>query len=71
MHNGKVCPQTLKKKRRIERICSKSSGSVKFNGIPKEGNPEIPIKSYKDQYREHMTGNGMWDLFSLPYPYNK
>ena len=52
-------------------ICSKSSGSVKFNGIPREGKPEIPIKSYKDQCREHMIRNGSWNVFSLPDPCNK
>ena len=31
----------------------------------------IPIKSYKDQFREHMINNGMWDVFSLPDPRNK
>ena len=39
---------------------------AKFNGIPREGKPEIPIKSYKDQCREHMINNGMGDVFSLP-----
>ena len=31
----------------------------------------IPIKSYKDQFREHIIRNGMWDVFSLPDPRNK
>ena len=52
-------------------ICSKFSGSVKFNGITWERNPEIPIKYYKDQCREHIIRNRMWDIFSLPYPHNK
>ena len=43
----------------------------KFNIIPREGNPEIPINSYKQHCREHMIRNGMWDLFSLPDPLNK
>ena len=42
-----------------------------INGIPREGKPAIPIKSYKDQCREHMINNGMWDVFSLPDPRNK
>ena len=56
IHNGQFCPHTLKKKRRTERICSKSSGSVKFNGITREGNQEI-LKYYKDQCYEHMIRN--------------
>ena len=63
--------QTLKEKRKTEETCSKYAGSAKFNGIPREGKPAIPIKSYKDQCREHMIRNGMWDIFSLPDPHNK
>ena len=57
--------------RNIEETCSKYAGSVKFNGIPREGNPEIPIKYYKDQCREHMIRNGIWDVFSITYQQNK
>ena len=32
---------------------------------------EITIKYYKDKFRENMTRNRMWDVFSLPYPHNK
>ena len=63
--------QTLKEKQNTEETCSKYAGSAKFNGIPREGKPAIPIKSYKDQCREHMINNGMWDVFSLPDPRNK
>ena len=31
----------------------------------------IPIKSYKDQCREHMTRNGILDVFSLLDQHNK
>ena len=31
----------------------------------------MPIKSYKDQCREHMIRNGIWGGFSLLYPRNK
>ena len=51
-----------------DRICSKFLGYVKFNRIPIEVNPAIPIKSYKDQCREHIIGNGMWYVFSFLYP---
>ena len=44
IHNGKFRPQNLKKNRRTDRICSKYPGYVKFNGIPRDGNPETPIK---------------------------
>ena len=44
---------------------------LQFNGVPREGNLATPIKSYKDQYREEMTRNGMWGVFSLPDPFNK
>ena len=71
IHNGQFHSQTLKEKSKTEDTCSKYSGSVKFNGIPREGKPAIPIKSYKDQCREHMTRNGMLDFFSLPDPRNK
>ena len=57
--------------RKTEETCSKYAGSVKFNGIPREGNPAIPIKSYKDQSREHMIKNGMWGVFSITEPQNK
>ena len=45
--------------------------SIKFNCITREVTPEIPIKSYKNQFREHMIRNGIWDVFSLPDPCNK
>ena len=49
IHNGQFCPQTINRKRRTERIQPKYSGYVNFNGIPREGNPDIPFKSYKYQ----------------------
>ena len=63
--------QTLKDKIKTEDTCYKYSGSAKFNGIPGEGKPAIPKKSYKDQWRDHMITNGRWDVFSLPDPRNK
>ena len=57
--------------RKTEDTCSKYAGSVKFYGIPREENPEITIKSYKDQCREHMIRNGMWDVLSITDPQNK
>ena len=71
IHNGQFRSQTLKEIRKTEETCSKYAGSAKFNGIPREGKPAIPIKSYKDQCREHMINNGMCDVFSLPDPRNK
>ena len=71
IHNVQFRSQTLKEKRKIEKTCSKYAGSTKLKGIPREGKPEIPIKSYKDQCREHIIRNGMWDVFSLTDPYNK
>ena len=44
---------------------------VGLDGIPREGKTAIPIKSYKDQCREHMIRNGMWDVFSVTEPQNK
>ena len=49
IHNGQFRLQTLKEKRNTEEKCNKYSGYAKFNGIPRKGNPEIPIKSYNDQ----------------------
>ena len=71
IHNGQFRSQTLKEKQKTEETCSKYAGSAKFNGIPREGKPAIPIKSYKYQCRDHMINNGMWDFFSLSYPHNK
>ena len=69
--NCQLRSQTLKEKINKDDTCSKYAGSAKFNGIPREGKPVIPIKSYKDQCREHMIRNGMWDVLSLPDPHNK
>ena len=57
IHNGQFRSQTLNEKRKTEETCSKYAGSAKFHGIPREGKPAIPIKSYKDQCREHMINN--------------
>ena len=54
IHNGQFHPQTLKEKRKTEETCSKYAVSAKFNGIPREENPVIPINSYKDKCREYM-----------------
>ena len=71
IHNGQFRSQTLKEKRKTEYKWSNYSVSAKFNGITRKGKIAIPIKSYKDQLREHMIRNGMWDIFSLPNPRNK
>ena len=60
IHNGQFRSHNLKEKLKTEETCSKYAGSAKFNGIPREGNPEIPINSYKDQCRENMIRNRMW-----------
>ena len=44
---------------------------VKFNRISREGNTEKHIKSYKDQFREHMIRNEMWGVFSFQDPRNQ
>ena len=46
INNGQFRQQNIKEVRNTEETCSKYAGSVKFNGIPREGNPEIPIKFY-------------------------
>ena len=56
---------------KTEDKCSNYAGYAKFNGIPREGKPSIPIKSYKYQCREHIIRNGLWDVFSIPDPRNK
>ena len=56
---------------KTEETCSKYIGSIKFNGIPREIKQATPIKSYKDQFREHITINGMWGVFSITDPQNK
>ena len=65
INNVQFRQQNLKEMKKTEETCYKYAGSVKFNGIPREGKPAIPIKSYKDQCREHMIRNGMWDVFSM------
>ena len=57
--------------RKTEETCSNYAGPVKFNGIPREGNPAISMQSYKDQCREHMIRNGMWDVFYIADSQNK
>ena len=59
IHNGQFRSHTTKEKRKTEETCSKYAESAKFNGIPREGNPEIPIKYYKDQCRGNIIRNGM------------
>ena len=49
----------------------KDAGSNKFNGITWEGRPAIPIKSHKNQCREHMIRNGMGDVLSITDSRNK
>ena len=71
INNGKFRQQNLKEMRKTEETCSKYAGFVKFHGIPRERNPEIPIQYCKDQCREHMIRNGMWDVFSIIYPQKK
>ena len=63
--------KNLKEKRKIEETCTKYAGSAKFNGIPREGNLEIPTKYHKDQYHEHMIRNVIRYVLSLTYPHNK
>ena len=70
IHNVNFRSQTLKEKRKTDQTCTKYAGSAKFNSIPKLGNPEIPINSYKNQCREHIISNGVWGDLSLPDPHN-
>ena len=70
-HNGQFRSQTLQYNRKTEQTCYKYAGSDKFNGIPREVKPSIPIKSYKDQRHEHIIRNVMWDVSYLPDPRNK
>ena len=57
INNGQFLQHNTKEMRKTEEACSKYAGSIKFNRIPREGKPAIPIKSYKDQCREHMIRN--------------
>ena len=71
INNGQFRQQNIKETRKTEETCSKYVGLVKFNWIPREGKPEISIQSYKDQCREHMIRNGMWNVFYIAEPQNK
>ena len=57
--NGQFLQNNIKDTRKTEEKCSKYAGSVRFNGIPREGKPAILIKSYKYQWRENMIRHGM------------
>ena len=57
--------------RKKEETCSKYAGSIKFDGITREENPEITIKSYNDKCHENMIINEMWDVLSITDPQNK
>ena len=46
IHNGQFFSQTLKEKRKSEEKFSKYAVSAKFNEIPREGKPSIPINYY-------------------------
>ena len=50
INNGELLSKTLKENINIEETCSKYADSAKFNGIPREEKPVMPIKSYKDQF---------------------
>ena len=65
INNGQFCQQNIKEMRKTEEMCSNYAGPVKFNWILREGKPAISIKSYKDQCREHMIINGMWNVFYI------
>ena len=71
INNGQLHQENLKEMRNTEEACSKYAGPVKLYGIHREGNPEIPIKSYKYQCREHMIRNGMWNVFYITDSQNK
>ena len=71
INNGQFLQNILKDMRKTEETWSKYAGSVKFNEIHREGKPTITINSYNDQCCEHMTINGMWDVFSIIDSQNK
>ena len=71
INNGQFRKQNLKENLNTEETGYKYTGSVNFDGIPREGKPAISIKSYKDQCREHMIRNGIWYVFSIINPQNK
>ena len=71
LHNGQFCQKELNEKITTDNKCSNFSSSVKFNLISREENPEITIKSYKDQSCEKMIRNGIWDVSSLLGPQKK
>ena len=50
INNGQFRQKNLNDIRNTEETCYKYAVSIKFNGIPREGNLVITIKSYKDQF---------------------
>ena len=49
INNGQLRQQNIKEMKKTEETCSKYAGSVKFDGVPRKENPEIPINSYRNQ----------------------
>ena len=49
INNGQFRQKNIKEMRNTEEACSKYAGSVKFNGIPREGKPATPINYYNNQ----------------------
>ena len=71
INNGQFRQQNMKEMRKTEETYSKYAGPVKVNGIPRKGKPAISIKSYKDQCRENMIRNGMWNVLYIVDSQNK
>ena len=60
------------RRRKIKRIHAPSMQILpSIIGIHIEVKPSIPIKSYKDQFRNHMVRNGIWGVISLQDPQNE
>ena len=65
VYNGKLHCQEIKGKHKYENNCTKYEGTS-LNGIPKDVNLTVTIKSYKDQCQENTIKHSMWDIFTPP-----
>ena len=66
-HPGQFRPLGFKDSCKTQELCITYSGT-KFNGLPtsKDSKANIPLKNYKDECRQHMIKQGMWDVFNIP-----
>ena len=74
-HKGPLCPGQfrpigVKAEQKTSELCTKYSGNL-YCGIDSKNNgdkPKIALATFKTSLRQHMTTNGMFDVFLFPDP---